>query len=74
MLSDSHSDMFITIAKPSARQLQLLPAFDADVRDDKGIKRKSIVVLARALDGTNLQQYWNKNFEAKEVVVDDMEG
>ena len=73
-LIDSHSDVCMAVAKPSARQIQLLPTFDAAVRGDKGIKRKSIVALVQARDDTNLQQYRCKIYRARDAVVDDMEG
>ena len=56
-LIDSHSDVCMAVAKPSARQIQLLPTFDAATKGDKGIKRKSIVTLVQARDSTNLLQY-----------------
>ena len=71
---DSHSDVCMAIAKTSARQLQLLSNFDATVRGDKGIKSKTIVALVRDPDVTNMQQYRNKIYRAKDPVVDDMEG
>ena len=53
---------------------KLLPAFDAAVRGDKGIKRESIVALVQVRYGNNLQQYRCEIYRAKDAVVDDMEG
>ena len=71
---ESHSDVCMAVAKSSAPQIQLLPAFDAAIRGNKGIKRKSIVALVRARDGTNLQQYQNKIYRSNDTVVNGMEG
>ena len=71
---DRHSDVCMAVGIPSARQIQLLPTFDAAVRGDKDIKHKSIVALVQARDGTNLQQYRSKMYRAKDAVVNDMEG
>ena len=42
---DSQYDMYMAIAKPSSRQIELLPILNAAIRGDKGIKRQSIVSL-----------------------------
>ena len=48
--------------------------FNATVRGNKGIKRKSIVALVRSRDGTNLQQYRNKMYRTNDAVFNDMGG
>ena len=73
-LNDIHSDVYLETAKPSARQINLLPTFNAAVRGDKGIKRKAIVALVRVRDRTNLQKYRTKTYEAKEAVIEEMRG
>ena len=48
--------------------------FDVAIRDDKNIKRKSIVSIVRARDGLNLQNYSHKSYRAKGAVIEEMEG
>ena len=73
-LNDRHFDMCMAIAKPTARQIKLMSPFDAAIKGDKNIKRKSIVSIVRARDGLNLQNYRHKINRAKEAVVEEMEG
>ena len=73
-LNDIHSDVCLATFKPSARHIKILPTFNAAVRGDKGSKRKEIVALVRVHDGTNLQKYRTKTYEAKQAVIEEMEG
>ena len=61
-LNDRHFNMRMAIAKPTAQQIELMSTFDAAIRGDKNIKRKSIVSIVRARDGLNLQNYSHKSY------------
>ena len=64
----------MAIAKPTSRQIQLLLTFDAAIRGEMNIKRKSIVSIVRIRDGLNLQNYIYKIYRSKGAVVEEMEG
>ena len=63
-LKDIHSDVCLATAKPSARQIKILPTFYAAVRGDKGIKRKAIVELVRVRDGINPIEGSNQDLQS----------
>ena len=68
-LNDSDTDVCMTIAKPSARQIRMLPAFKDTVQSDKIVRRKVIVALVQDRGRTNLQHYRNKVYRAKEYYL-----
>lgn len=73
-LKDDHADMCFAAAKPTARQIQLLPTFNAAVRGNRQIGRKALVAIVQARDLTNLQRLKDKVYRAKDGVIQSIDG
>jgi len=69
-LNDVHHGFCTSIAKPTQRQLQLLPTFRVAVQANRRIKRKELISVVQTRDLANIQNCRSKLYRAKDEVTD----
>ena len=73
-LRDQHSDICMSLAKPTLSQIAALPSFQASIRADRKVKAKVLVSMVQAQDHTNLQGSRAQVYRAKDAVIDSLDG
>ena len=73
-LCDEHDDFCTSVAKPTQRQIADLLVFNAAIRVDRRMQRRSLVGLVQAKEQVNLQRSSSMVYRAGEEVVSSIHG